>query len=853
MCSTHRADRIRRSSCIRKVTVTLTLTLMASTMATPMAVAESFEEIQLKEFLVISQVGRYGRTPIHLDPIQAAVVRRSFGAPSRGEQVLGHAGRAITWNEAKADSEGWLVHSSLRGGYAYAEVDSPTDQVMLLEASGHAMVYVNGVPRAGDPYVTGRTILPVRLQEGKNAFLFHAAAGRLRCRLIQPPAEVFFDLRDNTLPTAVAEGGVAWVGVLLVNCRDTPLPASQVSATLSEGSPIVSMMGPVPPRGVRKLAIPFDGQQFASGESTEQQLQLELKDPEDNESTAPLAGAEITLQVAGPGVPQIHTFESALDGSVQTYALLRAKDERLNDDGDENSSEDETAPGILVSLHDARSQAADHLEKYEPQDGIHILAPGGRRTEGCDWEDWHARDALESLDQSMEHLSHDPRKVWLAGDGTGGHGVWRLGTLAPDRWTALVASNAWLNFPAASRELPTNSADTPTVSLLARGSRALDLVPLLSNLRETGISMMNQTGQVEADSRKALQALAGFHSDVTFRELVGTDADTKSWHAVDSQIFSFFQQRKLPQSQDVAKVDFSTFDPAASSSSHWLTILLQRTQGELSRAVVAFDAKENRFTGEMQNVAAFALDVSHLPPDTSVEIVLDEESIGDVALTSATAGQLRFLNTPIGWQLIPQLPDSMKRPERNGGFRSAFENRAVLVYGTMGTDDENTWALEKARYDAETLLVRANASVEVIADREYGATRYANRNVVIYGNADTNSVWPQLLSTSPVQVRRGEVRIDRRPETGEDLACVFVWPQQRFPQALVGVVSGTGMAGFRATDRLPFFVNGTVFPDLLLLGADSLTKGTEEVRATGYFGTAWTIEPGEIVWRDTAL
>jgi hypothetical protein len=57
----------------------------------------------------------------------------------------------------------------------------------------------------------------------------------------------------------------------------------------------------------------------------------------------------------------------------------------------------------------------------------------------------------------------------------------------------------------------------------------------------------------------------------------------------------------------------------------------------------------------------------------------------------------------------------------------------------------------------------------------------------------------------------------------------------------------------RATDRLPYFVNGANFPDLLLLGADSLTVGDDEVRAAGYFGLGWTVEPGEIVWRDVAL
>jgi hypothetical protein len=203
--------------------------------------------------------------------------------------------------------------------------------------------------------------------------------------------------------------------------------------------------------------------------------------------------------------------------------------------------------------------------------------------------------------------------------------------------------------------------------------------------------------------------------------------------------------------------------------------------------------------------------------------------------------------------LIPALPRSFKRPERYGGLRSTFENRAILVYGTLGTSAEKAWALAKARYDAETMLVRLNGSVDVVADMAFNADADRDRNVVLYGNADTNSAWPRLLSTSPVQVRGEGVWIDRRPELGDDLACVFVLPRRGSANAIVGVIGGTGIAGMRATDRLPYFVNGTHFPDLLLFSAKSLSEGNQDVRAAGFFGISWTVEPGEIVWRDAAL
>ena len=295
--------------------------------------------------------------------------------------------------------------------------------------------------------------------------------------------------------------------------------------------------------------------------------------------------------------------------------------------------------------------------------------------------------------------------------------------------------------------------------------------------------------------------------------------------------------------------DCVTFNPGEVSS-RWLTILGQIEQGSLSRAAVKFDPEENLFFGLTVNVSALSIDLTYLKTDTIVQVVLDGEPVGEFPVGGDT---LTFVRDEEGWHSIPEMPDSFKRPERYGGLRSAFENQATFVYGTQGSPEENAWALAKARYDAETLLVRANGSVIVVADTAYQAGENPQSNVVLYGNADTNSAWPQLLSTSPVQVRGGSVSIDRRPELGDDLACVFVRPRRGSHNAVVGVIGGTGIKGMRATDRLPYFVNGARFPDLLLFSAKSLTEGNADVRAAGYFGMRWRVEPGEIVWRDSAL
>ena len=180
-------------------------------------------------------------------------------------------------------------------------------------------------------------------------------------------------------------------------------------------------------------------------------------------------------------------------------------------------------------------------------------------------------------------------------------------------------------------------------------------------------------------------------------------------------------------------------------------------------------------------------------------------------------------------------------------MRSFHQPGRSLVYGTHGTAEENAWALQKARFDAEQFWYRGNGSIDVIPDSAFDAKADRDRNVILYGNADSNAAWKMLLADSPIQVRRGTILVGDREEKGDDLGILFVRPRPGSDTATVGVVSGSGVIGLRVTDRLPYFVSGVGYPDWTLLGADTL-KGAG-VRAAGYFGGDWTIEKGESSWR----
>jgi len=156
------------------------------------------DEYIMREALVIGRVGRYGRRPIHTDAVEAQIVAGTWTAPETGDAVALPDGSTQAWAEAAAREDGWLKHNALRGRYACWTVDSPQRRVMILDAAGHRMVYVNGTPRGGDVYGNGWTSVPVRLRAGRNVLLFHCARGRLRAALREPKAEAYFELRYHS-------------------------------------------------------------------------------------------------------------------------------------------------------------------------------------------------------------------------------------------------------------------------------------------------------------------------------------------------------------------------------------------------------------------------------------------------------------------------------------------------------------------------------------------------------------------------------------------------------------------------------------------------------------------------------
>lgn len=823
--------------------------------------AQAGEEITLREGLVISGVTRGGgRRPFTADAVQAQMVRGAWQPPKAGDTVRLPDGAERVWEAIRADEQGVFTSRSLTGGgYLYANVDSPQERIALLEARGHSGVYVNGELRPGDPYDYGYLRLPVKLRRGANHLLFVAGRGRLRVRLIPVSSSptLLLNTDDPTLPDVLlGEDRPLRGGVIVINASERPVTDAVLTAAVrgkdgngATGHRRETKVPAIPPLTVRKVAFEFAAPKEVATAPGEARLVLELK----RRGATQTVNAELPLSIVRATDVHRRTFVSEIDDSVQYYAVNPAQKPSPQN-------------ALILSLHGASVEAIGQARAYGPKDWATLVAPTNRRPYGFDWEDWGRLDALEVLRIAQKAYPHAPRRVLLTGHSMGGHGTWSIGSLFPDRFAAIGPSAGWISFATyGGRSGAAETQATDVEALVARGATALsDTLLRGDNLLMVPVYILHGDADdnvpVEQARRMREFLTERRHANLQWHEEKGAGhwwdkaQDIPGADAVDFRpMISLLEASRIP-SPAPAEVFFTTPDPSVSADCFYLRIEQQEKMLVPSSVRLTWDAASGTLRGETKNARRLAIRSGLLPgagASALRRIAIDGQTLETPLPASSVRGTVYLVREAGRWRAADTpAPASEKNPERGGTFKQAFQNRFVLVYGTRGTPEENAWAYSRARLDAEAFLYRGNGAPEIIADRDYDRRKHRERNVLLYGHAEMNSLWDALLGGSPVQVKRGEVRVGGTTRKGEDMACLFLRPKPGTSRALVGAVCGTGMAGLRLTERLPVFVSGVVYPDWIIADSAVLEDTSRGVVGAGYFGNDWRIESGESAWRE---
>jgi dienelactone hydrolase len=785
-------------------------------------------------------------------PVDAWIIGQRTKPPTEGETALRADGTEVTWARVTPDSNGWFTDRPPAERYVAVVLERKTPARMLLEGMGHDIVYVNGIPRSGNPYQQNDHFdaweprfdysrIPIDLREGKNLLIFRYTRGRLKIRMVPVVQPIIFNAKDLTLPDAVTGSSLdAWGGIALINASDAQLKGYALVSTCAGEMPETTAVPQVPAMGIRKAAF-----KIRTGAHTDKgalPLRLVLLGGTPAKRTV-VDTVTILLRIVAGVDARRETFISSIDGSVQYYAVMPQQAEGFTD-----------RPALFLSLHGAGVEAINQAGSYAPKKWGYVVAPTNRRPYGFSWEDWGRLDALEVLDIAKKEFKIDEGRVYLTGHSMGGHGTWFMSATYPDKFAAIGPSAGWITFN--SYRFANAPPETSHVKLmLGRSAAPSDLLSLADNYRHFGVYIVH--GSVDDNvppqqSYLMLERLKPNHKDYVYYEQPGaghwwdnspeTGADCVDWRPM----FDFFARHVRPGMERTRTVEFTTANPGISSRDAWLAIDAQEHQLVNSTARVFLNPGVNEVQGTTTNVVRLGIDKTVLRPHATATVMLDSQKT-EVRLDEVAGDMVWFGKEQGKWHPVAAPTTTVKGAPRYGTFKEAFRNKMVLVYGTMGTSEENTWAYNRARFDAEKLWYQGNGSVDVLSDAEFDPSKEPDRNVILYGNSQTHRLWKTLLANCPVDVNRSRVVYGAKSVKGSDICCIFVRPRDGSAIASVGVVSGTGVEGMMLS-RLPMYLEpGLGLPDLTVFTSDVMTKGDAGVIISGFFGLDWSMEAGEFI------
>lgn len=854
-------------------------------------------DLPLTEGLRVSDISQWGRRAINVDGVVQMMVDGTLGEPKAGDVVKrpeAMGGGERKWEEVKANEKGEFGGEGggwVRGGagsYVLCIVEAEEPRVMVLTGIGHSMVYVNGEPRVGDPYMHGYVRIPVALKKGRNQLLFaHAGRGMFKAKLETPSKSggVEINTGDLTLPDVLTDTpGEYMLGVPLVNCSETSqrvviFATGPGGLEPARGSEVV-----IVPLGIYKapvsVALKAEAGEGGAGGATEMKVRLRIFDadvvpPARNTPGAdirPLSEETITLRVRQPHEIHKRTFISAIDGSVQYVAIVPPKSkaeegksggagEKANASGSE--SRPTQRPGLVLSLHGASVEAIRQAESYAPKDDLVIVCPTNRRPFGFDWEDWGRVDAIEAMDHAKKWYDTDPSRQYLTGHSMGGHGTWQLGVLYPDRFAAIAPSAGWLSFEsyAAARGDADKKPEHPAAEFFRRASASSDTVALMENLRGKGIYILHGDADDNvpvSEARKARAELDKLGIAYEFHEEPGAGhwwggkndpgfgAACVDW----KPIFEMFERTRLPTD---GAVRTGTRRDLMRSVAGWtedtgIAITRRERDGMLSEVRVIENEAEKRLSIQTTNVRVLIL------PDLLTGHAFGWAFLIDGDAFDPSGGPQRtilFKGEQSKWRNVraSDLDNRAKYHGLTGPFKGVFNDGFTLAYGDGGSPEQRAWALAKARYDADQWWYRGNGRARVVSSSawqnsgEWG--KVPQRPVVLYGNSNTNSVIDGGMRDTSVYVSDELMyAAGKRMEGDRSVLCV----QSFGGRGLLGLVGGTSLRAMRATDRMPYFLSGVGFPDVTVLDADIWSRGMNGVAGVGFFGYDWSVERGEFWW-----
>lgn len=819
------------------------------------------DTIRIREWLVCGPFSVGPREGITGAVEDAATFRPAEGDTFRSSLAQGgvvacrsQSVDSLGWLETKYQDVRWDTIQQYYGtpgvicaGYAYARFECPNSCRAVAKAEKLGGFVLNGRGYLGDVYGNDWFETPVQLDSGINHVLLRISGygdARVRFRLLPGTAPVGIVTRDVTAPDIVPDSGqTAWFGIPIVNNTADRMDRIRLQLRLVTDSVIAeTVVRNLPGFGVKKVPMlahlppmPYD-----SG-GLRLLVNAELLDTASALGTPDHSVVSETLRLPfrKSHEPRRQTFISGIDNSCQYYAVTYPRD-----------FDPAQRYPVIFTLHGAGVEAWGQANAYKQKDWAFVVAPTNRRPYGFDWQDWGRLDATEVLDTVLSRLPIDPNRVLLCGGSMGGHGDWHVGLNHPDRFAVVAPQASWPTHQLYVPWFLQRSAIFAQPGQLAIRDKALrsDNVPaLLSNALNLPYFVVHGGDDENVPTlhgRNFALWLDELGQEFRYREVPNrghwwSDESLGITVADDTGLMNYIRDKRRVSGP--RHVRFRSGDLGTSHQAYWVSIEQAKVVGQDASVEAWTDDSVIRVSTE--NVSRFRLHLDGPPFSmTRIGVEIDGQSTGRGFELPAHPA---FHKNKDRWQPgEPRLRDPHKTPELYGPAKQAMMRPFVLVYGTRNTSLTD-FLRHTATQEALRWWLIGNGSTEVLPDTEVIDPIIASRNLVLFGGPAENSVSRRIAHALPVQTRNGRMFVGAN-DLGDSLAAMLVFPNPLNPRHLALVRMGTDAEHTRLASFWGIMSSSAGIPDFMVFGKRVRRYGWAGVRAAGFLGPDWNLDPASM-------
>jgi predicted esterase len=440
----------------------------------------------------------------------------------------------------------------------------------------------------------------------------------------------------------------------------------------------------------------------------------------------------------------VEGYRSSIDGSAQPYCLVIP----------EGLDVSKPCP-LYVWLHGRGNNSTDiHFIKERatrpgqitPPNAI-VVHPFGRQCVG--WKHAGEIDVLEVVDSVKKRYKIDPDRIVLIGFSMGGAGAWHIGAHYTDHWVAVSPGAGFVD----TRRYQNITPDKYPADYVQKLWSLYDVPDYVRNLFNTNV--IAYSGELDPQRKAAVLMEDAFKAEGrTLTHLIGPGVEHKYEPETLKELLKRLDAVVTKGRDKSPKEVHLETRTLRYGHMHWVNVFGLEKHWEEAR-IDAEIVSPNKIKATTKNVSA----VQFWPQGDQIETVsIDGQEVPIKSIEGGVLTGASLFKVDNVWRHEParELPHfaKAKAPRHQGPIDDAFFKTFVVIVPTGKSKNAafQTWVDFELNHFRNRWRALMRGELPEIRDTDFKLSTVDGRqNLVLWGDADSNSAIKQLADQLPVK------------------------------------------------------------------------------------------------------